>query len=210
MRLEFASAVSRSHALILQKLLGSMTASKFMEDYFLRHPFALPGACGDLVDLGSWPAVERILACPDADVLAARKGQIWDGPRPNCGEDLRKILDAGYTLRIRRAQRHHPGLSQLAQSFERDFASPIDIQVYCTPPCCAGFGWHYDAEDVFVLQTFGSKEWHLRKNTVNPWPLVETLPRDMRYQREIMPLMRCFLETGDWPLQLNSAWQRNC
>jgi ribosomal protein L16 Arg81 hydroxylase len=66
------------------------------------------------------------------------------------------------------------------------------------PGGAAGFGWHYDAEEVFVLQTEGTKHYRLRKNTVNPWPLVETLPDDMQFERESMPLLRCTLNAGDW------------
>jgi ribosomal protein L16 Arg81 hydroxylase len=72
------------------------------------------------------------------------------------------------------------------------------VHIYVTPADQFGFGWHYDAEDVFILQTAGRKEYSLRKNTVNPWPIEETLPQDMRYEREIMPLMRCRLSAGDW------------
>jgi 50S ribosomal protein L16 3-hydroxylase len=61
---------------------------------------------------------------------------------------------------------------------------------------------------VFVLQTAGAKEWWLRKNTVNPWPLVETLPHDMQYEREIMPVMRCSLRAGDWLYVPNGYWHR--
>lgn len=73
----------------------------------------------------------------------------------------------------------------------------MDVHIYATPPNSFGFSWHYDAEDVFILQTTGAKEYFLRKNTVNPWPLEETLPTDMRYERELMPLMRVLLRAGD-------------
>jgi ribosomal protein L16 Arg81 hydroxylase len=33
---------------------------------------------------------------------------------------------------------------------------------------------------------------------VHPWPLVETLPADQQYEREIMPVLRCRLQAGDW------------
>src|SRR5204862_57834 len=84
----------------------------------------------------------------------------------------------------------------------------IDVHVYCAPGASPGFGWHYDAEDVFILQTVGSKEWWLRKNTVNPWPLVEALPADMRYPREIMPVLRCHLLAGDWLYIPAGYWHR--
>ena len=48
------------------------------------------------------------------------------------------------------------------------------------------------------MQTSGRKEYSLRKNTVHPWPPVETIPQDMGYSREITPLMRVLLSAGDW------------
>src|SRR5690606_35223977 len=76
----------------------------------------------------------------------------------------------------------------------------------CTPGGRHGFGWHYDAEDVFILQTTGRKEYSLRKNTVNPWPLMETLPANMKYERELMPLMQCLLAAGDWLYIPHGYW----
>jgi ribosomal protein L16 Arg81 hydroxylase len=45
---------------------------------------------------------------------------------------------------------------------------------------------------------------------VNPWPLLETLPADMRYGRELMPLIRCELQAGDWLYIPNGYWHRAC
>src|SRR5437868_4150246 len=88
----------------------------------------------------------------------------------------------------------------------RDFSAPVNIHMYCTPGGQFGFGWHYDAEDVFIIQTSGRKQYSLRKNTVNPWPIEETLPADMRYEREMMPLMRCELAAGDWLYIPSGYW----
>ena len=78
--------------------------------------------------------------------------------------------------------------------------------MYCTPGGQFGFGWHYDAEEVFIVQTTGRKQYSLRKNTVNPWPIEETLPADMQYEREIMPLVRCELAAGDWLYIPSGYW----
>ena len=84
-------------------------------------------------------------------------------------------------------------LKKLAAGFEDDFHAPANIHIYATPAGKYGFSWHYDAEEVFIMQTSGRKEYSLRKNTVHPWPLVETIPQDMGYSREIMPLMHVLL-----------------
>src|SRR5262249_27039897 len=118
------------------------------------------------------------------------------------------LLAEGCTLGIRHAEKHDPGLARLAEGFRRDFASPVDVHLYCTPAGRPGFGWHYDAEDVFLLQTQGTKEWFLRKNTVNPWPLAEPPPADMRYRLELMPLLRVTLAAGDWVYIPCGYWHR--
>lgn len=194
--------------MILGRLLGDIPPATFLEEYYLRLPFSRPGGCLDLAPLGSWTTVAALLAQPQADVLVGREGRRWKGGRPASAEQARDLVSAGYTIGIRHAEAHDGALPALAADFRRDLGGPVDIHLYCTPAGQPGFGWHYDAEEVFILQTQGSKEWWLRKNTVNPWPLVETMPRDLRYPREIMPLLRCPLAAGDWLYIPSGYWHR--
>ena len=193
----------------LQQLLGDVPAASFLDQYYLKQPYARAGGCLDLTPLGGWAAVERLLAQPGADVLIGREGRQWDGPAPSSLAEARGLLAQGYSVGIRHAERHDLGLAGLADEFRRALHGPVDMHVYCTPAGQPGFGWHYDAEEVFLLQTHGSKEWWLRKNTVNPWPLVETIPPDLRYEREIMPLLRCTLREGDWLYVPSGYWHRS-
>jgi ribosomal protein L16 Arg81 hydroxylase len=182
----------------LQQLLGDLSVSTFIDDFYLKQPYASRGGGASLVPLGSWETVESIWKCADVDAMLARQGRLWEGQGRPDFETARRLHAEGYTLALRHAERNHAGLAELARSFEEDFRSPVNLHVYCTPQEQYGFGWHYDAEDVFIIQTQGSKEYSLRKNTVNPWPLVDMLPHDMRFEREIMPVMKCRLEPGDW------------
>ena len=182
----------------LSQLLGDVAPRRFLDDYFLKQPFSRPGGARHLVELGTWPTVEAILSAEGVDLMLARKGAMWEGEGRPSYDDARRLHAEGYTLVIRHAERHHAELAELARGFEREFAAAVNIHVYCTPDEQYGFGWHYDAEDVFIVQTQGAKTYSLRKNTVNPWPLVETIPQDMRYDREIMPVMQCTLSAGDW------------
>jgi ribosomal protein L16 Arg81 hydroxylase len=193
----------------LTRLLGEIPPSQFLERHFLKLPFARPGGCRELLPPVTWKTIENILGQPNVDVLAGREGQPWTGPAPTSPAEARKAFEAGYTIGIRHAEKHDPALKELADDFHRDFLAPIDVHLYCTPAGCPGFGWHYDAEDVFLLQLQGDKEWWLRKNTVNPWPLVETLPGDMRYEREIMPPMNCRLKADDWLYLPAGYWHRS-
>jgi 50S ribosomal protein L16 3-hydroxylase len=182
----------------VQRWLGEFSGARFVEQYFHRLPFALAGAAAACCELGQWETVGRILRQPDADALVCRRNEQYAGEAPRSEQEARELSDQGYTILIRHAERHDSQLACLAADFAKDFAGPVNVHIYATPASQYGFGWHYDAEDVFIVQTTGKKEYSLRKNTVNPWPLEETLPQDMRYGREIMPLMRCLLAPGDW------------
>lgn len=192
--------------MILDQLLGDIPRTVFMEQHYLKQPFALPGGCRHLLDSAGWPMVEAILHKEGVDFLAARPEKVWQGtPTP---ERARQLLDDGYTLRIRKAEQHDPVLTELMTGFREAFCGAVDIHIYCTPADHMGLNWHYDAEDVFILQTQGSKTWWLRKNTVNPWPLAETIPENMRYERELTPMMKCDLQAGDWLYLPAGYWHR--
>jgi ribosomal protein L16 Arg81 hydroxylase len=181
----------------MEQLLGDMPAHVFIDEYYLRLPLAMPGRASQLTHLGTWATVEAILARPEADVLVAREGKLGEGARPTYAE-ARALHASGHTVLVPHAERHHAGLAGLASRFQEDFGAPINIHLYCTPANQHGFGWHYDVEDVFVVQTQGSKQYRLRKNTVHPLPLVETIPKNMALEREITPTFECTLLAGDW------------
>jgi len=182
----------------LQSLLGDIPKQTFVAEYFHRLPFSLPQSARSVCHLGTWDVLAGILSRPDADVLVVRDGQRVPEPQPCDGPSARALADDGCTILVRHAERGHEGLQELGRAFEEDFLAPVNIHLYATPAGRHGFSWHYDAEDVFILQTSGRKEYSLRKNTVQPWPLEETLPRDMGYPSEIMPLLRVVLAAGDW------------
>lgn len=193
---------------ILPQLLGEIPLARFLEETFLRFPASQLERAGVVRSLGTPEVILGILTQPDADLLVVRAGERWSEGRAPTPEEAPALVADGYTLLIRHAERHHAGLKSLADEFARTFHGEVDIHIYWTPAQRFGFGWHYDVEDVFILQTQGSKQYSLRKNTVNPWPLLETLPADMRYERELMPLMQCLLEAGDWLYIPHGYWHR--
>jgi 50S ribosomal protein L16 3-hydroxylase len=188
-----------------QAWLGEQTKQWFVEQFYYRQPHS--GRCTSAAQLalGSWESVATILAANDADVMIVRRNEQRDVERPSSLAAAQGLVAEGCTLLVKHAERHHPQIAELAAAFARDFAAPVNVHLYVTPGDEFGFSWHYDAEEVFILQTSGRKEYSLRKNTVNPWPIEETLPANMQYEREIMPLMKCTLAAGDW-LYVPSGW----
>src|SRR5262245_1539226 len=192
----------------LQTLLGDLTLAQFVADHFQRLPYSAAGLARPMCELGTWEALTAIIVQEQADVLVCRQNERHSGPLPRTQQDAGRLIGEGYTLLVRHAERHDERLARLADEFAADFASPVNIHFYATPAGQFGFGWHYDAEEVFIVQTRGRKEYSLRKNTVNPWPVEESLPADMRYEREIMPLARCELAAGDWLYIPSGYWHK--
>jgi 50S ribosomal protein L16 3-hydroxylase len=193
--------------LSLTTLLGTHATDKFFDGHFLKLPFALHEGAEPFCSLGNWDAVERILRGPNIDlIVASQRLGVRSDPQPRTLAEARLLCQEGFTLGFRHVQTIDDLYGNFAAEFLRELGAPVDIHLYCTPKAEPGFGWHYDAEEVFILQTIGSKEWSLRKNTVNPWPLLESIPDDMEYTKEIMPLMKCRLEVGDWLYIPSGYW----
>lgn len=191
----------------LPYLLAELPTSDFIEQYYLKLPFAASHGAETFNQFADWSTIDRLLQAPSVDLLiASQRLGVFRGIEPRTETEARTLLADGYTLGFRHVQQCDSGLAELASKFAAELAAPVDIHLYCTPANEPGFGWHYDAEEVFVLQTFGSKEWLLRKNTVHPWPLMESLPADMAYEKEIMPLQRCSLKAGDWLYIPSGYW----
>jgi ribosomal protein L16 Arg81 hydroxylase len=189
-----------------RRLLAESDIPSFLENYFQRLPYSKSVASAECLAYGTWETLTKVIASPDADVMVVRQNQQYAGPLPVTTEEAQALVADGYTLLVRHAERHDPALEEFARGLAADFAAPINIHIYCTPASEVGFAWHYDAEEVFIVQTTGVKEYFLRKNSVNPWPIEETLPRDMRYEREIMPLMKVVLAAGDWLYIPSGYW----
>jgi ribosomal protein L16 Arg81 hydroxylase len=190
---------------VIEQLLGDLSPRKFLDQFYTRLPHSRPGGAAGLTSFAGWASVEAILATKGVDAFLAREGRMWEtGRLPSYGQ-ARELFGQGHTLVIRSAEQHDRELARLAAGFREDFAAPVNVHVYCTPPERSGFGWHYDPEDVFIVQTHGAKEYQLRKNTVNPWPLLEQMPKDLQYPREVQPLWSCVLRPGDW-LYIPAGW----
>ena len=182
----------------IETLLGEIPKTKFVQEYFHRLPFSLAGAARSVCQLGSWKMLGEILGQDGMDVMVVRDGHQDAGSDPTTVGAVKTLSSKGYTILVRHVKKHNEELEALATAFKDDFHAPVNIHIYATPAGKHGFSWHYDAEEVFIMQTSGQKEYSLRKNTVNSWPLIKTIPNNMGYEREVMPLVRGLLSVGDW------------
>ena len=78
--------------------------------------------------------------------------------------DARKVLalfDAGASLVLQGLHRYWPPLAELVRDLELSLGHACQANAYLTPPGSQGFALHSDTHDVFVVQTYGTKDWEV-------------------------------------------------
>ncbi|MDX1964005.1 MAG: cupin domain-containing protein [Pirellulales bacterium] len=179
----------------LSTIFGKTSLPGFTAEYLHRLPYTAPQAA-DLSRLPRLADFFIMAQTPQVEVLAdSQAGFIQKYFTSEI--EIQNLLDQGGTLVIRHAEQHDDRLSELAKCFEKYFGGAVDIQLFATTRHLEGLNWHYDVEDVYLVSLQGVKEYGIRKNTVNPLPLLENLPTNMRYEREVTPLYRVSLSPGD-------------
>lgn len=191
---------------ILSELLGDVPLTAFLEKHFTRLPFSRPGGARQFRDLLSWTTVENIVREDKSVLRVVKDGKMVSDYVKLSMDEIRARHKDGQTLLVRFAEKSDKKLNDLAQDFARSFRTDVDIQLYCTPEGHNAFGWHYDVEEVFILQCQGSKHYTIRPNTIHPNPLVKSIPKDQGYENEkSTTAIQVTLEEGDW-LYIPSGW----
>lgn len=191
---------------ILRDLLGEDPSDTFLPKHFTKLPYSRPHGARDFNHLLDWKMVEDVLKEKKSVLRIVQDGRVIKDYVELSFEEARAHHAQGHTLLLRYAEKSSKILKELALDFEKSFHSPVDIQLYCTPEGHNAFGWHYDVEEVFIIQTKGSKSYSIRPNTVHPNPLISSIPKDMGYEKEKTPIeIKVTLEEGDW-LYIPSGW----
>ena len=181
-----------------------MPREQFDREHFQRAPLALPRTARGAIPLLTWSTVIGLVES-HPDMLVVRNGSLRKEPPPGSFPEALALFREGYSLVLRACERHDPGLRALHDAVAAEIAGEVQIQTYLTPGGHHSFGWHYDVEDVFIAQTAGTKEYLLRRNTINPEPTIDAMPKDMQYERESTPAIAATLVPGDW-LYIPRGW----
>ena len=143
--------------MISRWLEGELSLREFSSRQLGRAPMARPGAARAIVGLLDWRTLERVLGRPSVDALVVDRGREVTGALPRSREDIRRVFAAGHGLVVRRAEMHDDGIAGLASAVAQDLPGEVHVQVFASPAGSRSFGWHYDDEEVFVVQTVGVK-----------------------------------------------------
>ena len=191
---------------ILNTLLSEQTLNDFLSKHFTKLPFSMPDRAKSFTHLLNWNVVEKVMENKKSILRIVKDGVVAKDHAELNFSEAREYHKKGHTLLLRYAEKSHPLLKDLADDFSKSFRTEVDIQLYCTPEGNNAFGWHYDVEEVFIIQTQGSKLYTIRPNTVHPKPLLTSIPRDLQYEKENGELqLQVYLQAGDW-LYIPSGW----
>ena len=214
-----APALAAGKTSILRDLLGTIPVADFLEQVYLRYPFVCEGGCRHLLHLCDSTVFQtvksrsqRSLIGHKPTVTIARKH--WysssdDGEAAPCSP-------RGDTTIVQNVEYNDWQLGKLARAFTADLDATTHVHLYRTSAGRAELDWQNDPEEVFILQTVGSKEWVLRKNRSSdslqywraPWLLwasprgVEPFPGARLHEQSVV------LEAGDWLYVPRGCWHR--
>lgn len=192
---------------MISRWLADLSLAQFLADHFQKTPLAKALAAQESTSLLTWDTIARLVeASPQPDMMIVRNGRLLENAEPRSLREAQSLFGSGCSIVMRHLELHDQALRGLAETIGEEIDGSVSIQSYATPRAFSSFGWHYDCEDVFIVQTAGTKEYLLRANTVNPEPHIDAMPRDMHYEKETSTkTMACTLVAGDW-LYVPSGW----
>jgi hypothetical protein len=203
-RLRAATWADKVAGTLLKEWLAPMGVEEFVAEYVGRRPWARASAAGGAAEALTWQTLDRVLGGAD-DVLVVNGGRTLPVPAPRTLAEARGLMARGLGFVVRRAERHDEQLAALATAFACDFPGEVHIQLFVTASGTSGFGWHYDFEDVFIVQTAGTKDYYFRDNTVDRHTPRGCQPDFRVVRAETSPLATSRLWPADW-LYLPSRW----
>lgn len=195
---------------MLSDWLSPMTVAQFSRDHFGKAPFAAAGSASGVLSILDWNALDRVLStAPAHHVLTVARGKDVKAAQPRSLAHVKTLFAEGVGLTVRRASRYDQGLANLGEAFSaqlpEQLRGQLDLHLFVTPGNTHGYGWHYDIEHVFIIQTAGKKDYYFRRNTVVDDLPVDGQPALARYARETSPIATATLLPGDC-LYLPARW----
>lgn len=207
-------------SITFRDMLAPVGAEDFFANHHDRKPLVVRGTSGKFDPVFSWAALNGLLNMPniwtdrtvkivlDGNVLAAqqfcrpaygREGQTVLQPDP---ELVRHFLREGATMVLDFAESLSPSIASVSAALQVWFGGPVTCNIYCSWQAHPGFGSHFDATDVIVMQIVGTKKWRVYKGRFEhpvEAPGYETtgFPQDYHEQQKGAELMAPELKPGD-------------
>ncbi|MEB3280732.1 MAG: cupin domain-containing protein [Lyngbya sp.] len=145
----------------------------FFQDYWLKQAVIVPAnPPNKFSHLFSWEDFNSLLNFHNLiypEIRLAKGGQTL--PENACNDLIKQCQD-GATLIIDRLQSRLPAIAEFTAKLRTELGHRTQVNAYCSFPGHQGFGCHYDAHEVFILQISGYKNWRVFSPTFE-FPLSE-------------------------------------
>ncbi len=176
-------------------LLGGLTVSQFLDQYWQKQPLLIRGAMPGFQGLLN-PQQLMALACdPDAQARAVvhrrRNWELYHAPFEP--DDFAGMEKQKWTVLVQGVNHYLPQGAELLRKFNFIPHARLDDLMVSYAPRGGGVGPHFDSYDVFLLQGLGHRRWQI--STQADRTLIEGAPlrilKDFRVEQEWV------LEPGD-------------
>ncbi len=182
----------------LRTWLGVGTWTRFAREHYGKQPLVMPGVAPEVMSACNWNILDAALASPAAEVQVVRRGESLPVAPPRTLAELHKLFEHSAGIALRNADHASDSIRSLAAAIGEDVPGNKRVAMFATPAGTHSLAWHFDLDDLFIVQIAGSKTHHLRSNTVLPRPLVQDGHSLAAYALETSPLLVCELRPGDF------------
>lgn len=174
-------------------LLGGLTPSQFLREYWHKKPLLIRQAIPDFQPLLSRDQLFALARRDDVESrLICHFGRQWQmrhGPQG----DMPPLGKKGWTILVQGVNLHDDKADALMQQFRFIPDTRLDDLMISYATDTGGVGPHFDSYDVFLLQAHGRRRWRIGPQ--KDLTLVEGLP--LKILKHFQPEQEFVLEPGD-------------
>ncbi|TJZ65896.1 cupin domain-containing protein [Chitiniphilus eburneus] len=178
-----------------ETLLGGMTPTRFLAEYWQKQPLLIRGAVTDFPEPMDLPRLSALARRDDVEsrLIECRNGRWHLEHGPFDARRFRRLPDSDWTLLVQNVNHLVPHIAELLYRFDFLPGYRLDDLMISYAPPGGSVGPHYDSYDVFLLQVGGRKRWQISSDDAGNF--VEDAP--IRVLRDFNPEQEWVLEHGD-------------
>lgn len=204
-----------------ERLLAPLPLRDFVRDYWERQPVHIHGSRDKFRGLMNRQGLLDLLRS-DKGYVPTTIGYLKAGREEHgqhvdfqtAPERAESLLAAGYTIQIEDIDRYVPLLRELMVEARRALSIPARMNVACfLSPAGSGYGLHFDASAMWVMQLAGRKRWWHSPAPAVEFPMENSIPTAQEQQRGIhgyrqSDLIDIVLSPGDVLYLPAGVWHR--
>lgn len=191
----FHSFTKLNHTNKALTLLGGITPSQFLADYWQKKPLLIKQAIPNFTGLLA-PNELAGLACEDdvqARIISFKKDKWSVKHSPFDETDFTKLPKTNWTLLVQNVNHYLPEAADLLALFSFIPHARLDDLMVSYAPKGSGIGAHVDSYDVFLLQGAGKRNWKI--SAQKELGMVENAP--LKILQNFKAEQEWVLEAGD-------------